>query len=468
MGKPNKSSMEHDGQTYIARARTDAKDRLVAADEPLSTLQRRCGGEIPGTIAIPELREQVRKARRTNLRLGRTIHAYDGTDRIKAWMEIVPADEGGDDSSAGCSIGVVTWQASPPPVERDDDAAARRDAIDDALAELHARLDPEQKVLTVHTEAEDLQPLLKRMSENLGQVWTDFVSIDGNSHAQPLHWRLLDQARVTIDGSPRNWTARLIPLGAPNPGSQGFELYLIANRAWVRREKRRDRRIDDGASIGRDLTPILRQPIARIVANAETIRSRLAGPLGDEYSDYARDIVNAGQHLLSLVDDLTDLEVVESDGFRAAPDHIDLAGVAQRAAGILAVRAQEKRITIAAPPPDASQPAIAEFRRALQVLLNLVGNAIRYSPEGSTITVSLGQDGGKARVSVSDEGPGLDAQAQRIVFDKFERLGRSDGGGSGLGLYISKRLAQAMGGDLTIDSTPGEGATFTLTVPAGS
>ncbi len=454
-----------DDQTYLARARTDSMDRLVAADEPLAALQRRCGGEIPGTIAIPELREQVRKARRTNLRLGRTIHAYDGSDRIKAWMEIVPGENGSD---SGCSIGVVTWQASAPPTERDDDAAARRDAIDDALAELHARLDPDQRVLTVHTEAEDLQPLYARMSQNLGRVWTDFVQIEGSQHAQPLHWRLLDQARVAIEGSPRNWTARLIPLGAPNPGSQGFELYLIANRAWVARKERRDRRADDGASIGRDLTPILRQPIARIVANAETIRSRLAGPLGDEYSDYARDIVNAGQHLLSLVDDLTDLEVVEADGFRAAPDPIDLADVAQRAAGILAVRAQEKRITISAPPPDASQPATAEFRRVLQVLLNLIGNAIRYSPEGSTITVSLGSDGRQARVSVRDEGPGLDEKAQRIVFDKFERLGRSDGGGSGLGLYISKRLAQAMGGDLTIDSRPGEGATFTLAVPLGA
>ena len=453
-------------QTYIAHARTDANDRLVAADEPLAALQRRCGGEIPGTIAIPELREQVRKARRTNLRLGRTIHAYDGNERIKAWMEIVPGEQG-DERDAGCSIGIVTWQASAPPAESDDDAALRRDAIDDALAELHARLDPQQRLLTVHTEAEDLQPLYKRMSANLGQAWTDFVQIDGSQHAQPLHWRLLDQARVVIEGSPRNWTARLIPLGEPTPGSQGFELYLIANRAWVTREARRDRRAEDSASIGRDLTPILRQPIARIVANAETIRSRLAGPIGDEYSDYARDIVNAGQHLLSLVDDLTDLEVVEADGFRAAPDPIDLADVARRAAGILAVRAQEKRITIAAPPAGASQPATAEFRRVLQVLLNLVGNAIRYSPEGSTISIILGSEGAKAQVSVRDEGPGLDEQAQRIVFNKFERLGRSDGGGSGLGLYISKRLAQAMGGDLTLHSRPGEGATFTLSVPIG-
>ncbi|NCQ63508.1 MAG: ATP-binding protein, partial [Alphaproteobacteria bacterium] len=124
--------------------------------------------------------------------------------------------------------------------------------------------------------------------------------------------------------------------------------------------------------------------------------------------------------------------------------------------------------SISAPPKDVRQPATAEFRRVLQVLLNLVGNAIRYSPEGSTITIGLDSDGRKASVSVTDEGPGLDAEAQRIVFNKFERLGRSGSGGSGLGLYISKRLAQAMGGDLTIRSKPGEGATFTLTVPAGN
>ena len=72
-------------QAFIARARTDAQDRLVSAEEPLAALQRRCGGEIPGTIAIPELREQVRKARRTNLRLGRTIHAFDGSEQSREY-----------------------------------------------------------------------------------------------------------------------------------------------------------------------------------------------------------------------------------------------------------------------------------------------------------------------------------------------------------------------------------------------
>ena len=103
----------------------------------------------------------------------------------------------------------------------------------------------------------------------------------------------------------------------------------------------------------------------------------------------------------------------------------------------------------------------------MQVLLNLVGNAIRYAPADSTVSVTLGKSGNFAQITVSDEGPGLSPEQQQLVFEKFERLGRSGDGGSGLGLYISRRIARAMGGDISINSTPGEGARFTLSVPAG-
>jgi signal transduction histidine kinase len=214
------------------------------------------------------------------------------------------------------------------------------------------------------------------------------------------------------------------------------------------------------------VAPVLRQPIARIIANAETIRTRLAGPLAEEYSRYAADIAAAGQHLLALVEDLTDLEVVESEDFNTAPDRIDLADVARRAAGILNVRAAERGITIDAPRQGESLPTIAEFRRVLQILLNLVGNAIRYSPDSSQVWIRLEGEGARARVIVADQGPGLDADQQARVFEKFERLGRSDESGSGLGLYISRRLARAMGGDLTIESARGQGARFILDLPA--
>ncbi|MFM5884778.1 MAG: sensor histidine kinase, partial [Novosphingobium sp.] len=183
------------------------------------------------------------------------------------------------------------------------------------------------------------------------------------------------------------------------------------------------------------------------------------------YSQYAADIAAAGQHRLSLVEDLADLEVVESEDFNTAPDRIDLADVARRAGGILAVRAQERGITIDPPRMGEHLPAIAEFRRVLQVLLNLVGNAIRYSPDNSQVWIRLEGEGARARVIVADQGPGLSAAQQERLFEKFERLGRSDETGSGLGLYISRRLARAMGGDLTVESAPGSGARFILDVP---
>ena len=159
--------------------------------------------------------------------------------------------------------------------------------------------------------------------------------------------------------------------------------------------------------------------------------------------------------------------MVESEDFETAPDRIDLADVARRAAGILGVRARERGIEVQVPDEGESVPAIGEFRRVLQILLNLVGNALRYAPEGSEVSLRVEREGSRARLIVGDHGEGLDAAQQAKVFDKFERLGRSGDGGSGLGLYISRRLARAMNGELSVESAPGEGARFTLDLPAG-
>lgn len=455
--------------TSLASARSDSTDALIAADEPLAALQRSCGGEIPGTIAIPALLELVRKARGFGLKLGRTIRATDGEDSISAWIEVQPADDG------GCSITVRSWQTAAMPSEDTSGVTAHRAAIERDLAELSARLDAQQNLLAVESGAADLSDLAAAMRTGIGRPWTDFVTITGGTHQQPLHWRLLDGAAVTLAGSDRGWRARLLPHEVPGGEPAGFELFLTAETPLPRRPANPAAlRVPDQpvmpsngpGLVGRDIAPVLRQPIARIIANAETIRTRMAGPLAEEYSQYAADIAAAGQHLLSLVEDLADLEVVESEDFNTAPDRIDLADVARRAAGILGVRAQEHGIAIDAPKLGEHLPAIAEFRRVLQVLLNLVGNAIRYSPDASQVWIRLESAGARARVIVADQGPGLSDEQQGRLFEKFERLGRSDAAGSGLGLYISRRLARAMGGDLTVESAPGQGARFILDVPA--
>ena len=450
--------------SFLARARSDGQDRLLEADEPLAGLQRRCGGELPGTIAVPALLELVRKSRRYGLRLAQPVQAQDGDEQITAWVEVTPSGQ----DLGGCDIAVSSWKVSPLKAEDISENTERRAIIDRQLAELSAHLGPNQEILSVESFAADLADLAAKMREGIGKPWTSFVEISGSSHRQPMHWRLLDGASVSIEGSQRHWKASILPLGAPEPGSTGFELYLVADRPLERVIPEPQTHPDSKATtlVSREIAPVLRQPIARIVANAETIRARLAGPLAEQYGRYAADISAAGKHLLALVDDLADLEVVEAADFTTAPDRIDLSDVARRAAGILGVKAQEKGIAIDAPREGESLPVIGEFRRVLQVLLNLVGNAIRYAPEGSAIWLRLEIEGGQGRIIVADQGPGLTEEQQAKVFEKFERLGREGDGGSGLGLYISRRLARAMDGDLTVESAPGQGARFILSLPA--
>lgn len=450
----------------LARALSDGEDRLISADEPLARLQLRCGGKLPGTIAIPALLEAVRKARRYELKLARAISAQAGDESITAWVEVEPRQDG----EAGCEITLRNWQSAGLPPENVDATHVLRSGINRQLAELTAVLDARQCVLSVNASAPDLQELAEAMAAGLGGEWTQFVELEGSSHRQPLHWRLLDGAPLRASGSQRQWRASLYPRAAPGSPPDGFDLCLTSDEPLPQQivetpapetEAQANRRL-----IGRDVAPVLRQPIARIIANAETIRTRLAGPLAGEYAEYAADIAAAGQHLLALLDDLADLEVVEAEEFNTAPDRIDLADVARRAAGILGVRAREQGIVVDAPRAGESLPAVAEFRRVLQVLLNLLGNAIRYSPANSQVWIRIESEGARARVIVADQGPGLGQDEQARVFEKFERLGRSGDGGSGLGLYISRRLARAMGGELSVESAPGQGARFILDLPA--
>lgn len=449
----------------VARARSDRDEHLLSADEPLAALQRACGGAVPGRLAIPELLDLVRKAGRYRMKLARVFHARDESNAISAWVEIAPDDQ-------GCTLAISNWRVSALPEVRDvgamsDDAAG----VAAQSADLHARLDAEQQVLAVSRACAQLHEVAAAMREGAGRPWTDFCTVAGNGQRQPLHWRLLDGAEISCGDPPERYVARLFPVEGARGEIAGFDLYLIAAEAAPLPDADRRKLAHDPAGdpldgvLGRDLAPVLRQPIARIIANAETIRTRLAGPLSDEYAGFAADIADAARHLQGLVEDLADLDAIEVPGFAPARDRIDLADAARRAAGILGVRARERAITVVVPGEGSEVAAIGEYRRVLQVLLNLLGNALRYSPEGSTVRIEVEHREGWAVLDIADEGPGLTPQQQARVFDKFERLGRGGDGGSGLGLYISRYLARAMGGDLTVSSAPDAGALFTLALP---
>jgi signal transduction histidine kinase len=182
------------------------------------------------------------------------------------------------------------------------------------------------------------------------------------------------------------------------------------------------------------------------------------------YAGYANDIASAARHLLGLVDDLSNLQAVERADFTIETDVVDLADIARRAAGLLGVRAGDRKVRIDRPAEGEQLSAIGDFGRVLQILVNLIGNAVRYSPEESAVWVRSEIEGDTAVIIVADQGKGIALDDQQRIFEKFERVDPSEPGGSGLGLYISRRLARAMGGDITVDSAPGQGARFILTL----
>lgn len=468
------SSMDRTDSLLGAYGLTDAGDRLLSADPPLAELQERCGGDLPGTLAIPELLALVRQARAMGLRIARSFSAFDGDAEVSGFARIHPvgANEGG-----GCEVVVENWQRSPPTPPSPREFAERLDAIDRATAEVTARLDARQRLQVLSARAPDAATLEAAALAAPGRAWTDLVELTDLAHQQPLHWRLLDGASCRIAGSARAWRVRLIPLGTDAQNPQGFELLLIAEeplgQAAPEPEPAAGDRPETSPSrlFGTALTPVLRQPVQRIIANAETMRARLAGPLREEYSDYAGTIASAGQHLAAMLDDLADLEVVETPGFTTAREPVDLFDAASRAAGILGVRARNRDTVLVLEGQRGEAVATAEFRRVLQILINLLGNAIAYSPATSTVTIAArAAEDGRVAISVADEGPGVTPEQAARIFDKFERLGRdAEGGkdgGSGLGLYISRRLAEAMEGSLTVGTAPGGGALFTLELPA--
>ena len=109
-----------------------------------------------------------------------------------------------------------------------------------------------------------------------------------------------------------------------------------------------------------------------------------------------------------------------------------------------------------------SRPLLIIF---LTILVNLIGNAVRHSPDGSTVAISFEVSGNQVQAHVTDNGPGIDPADQQRIFERFQRA-RATRDGAGLGLAIARRLARSMGGDILLESTPGQGARFTLSLPA--
>jgi signal transduction histidine kinase len=214
----------------------------------------------------------------------------------------------------------------------------------------------------------------------------------------------------------------------------------------------------------------LRTPLNAILGFTETMRMEMFGSLSERYRHYCDDILQAGQHLLSLVDDMLDASELHNKAEVALSIMpITVTEIVKEAIALIGTEALEQGVSLDEHPIEPGFKVKGDRRRVKQILVNLLTNAVKYTGAGGDAGVEVSRGGGFVAITVWDTGPGIETSAQTRVFERFKR-GGEDGykgaqKGVGLGLHISRAFARQMGGDIVLDSELGVGSRFTLLLP---
>lgn len=214
----------------------------------------------------------------------------------------------------------------------------------------------------------------------------------------------------------------------------------------------------------------LRTPLNAIIGFSDMFRSAIFGPLGDKhYTEYAEHIHESGTHLLKLISDILDVARVEAGQLNIKSEEIRIREVFDDCMSMIKPRAQVKGLDLTfAVSPD-TPPIFADSLRLKQILLNLTGNAIKFTPEGGKVNVTANaMENSGVTIRVQDTGVGMTDEQIETAFERFGQAQSSlmlSQDGVGLGLFISSSFMELHGGSLDITSTPGEGTTVTVVFP---
>ncbi len=211
----------------------------------------------------------------------------------------------------------------------------------------------------------------------------------------------------------------------------------------------------------------LRTPLNSVIALTGVLHRRLAEMIPKEEHGHLEIIGRNARELLGLINGLLDLSRIESGRDEIRPRSFSLGTLASETAATLEPLAREKGIALSLTVEDGLPPVVSDPDKLRRILMNLVGNAVKFTDEGR-VSIAVSRDGGCARITVADTGIGIGAADLPHIFDEFrqadEGLTRKHGG-TGLGLAIAKKYATMLGGDITLKSAPGVGSEFTLVLP---
>jgi signal transduction histidine kinase len=209
----------------------------------------------------------------------------------------------------------------------------------------------------------------------------------------------------------------------------------------------------------------LRNALTGVYGWAERLVRGKGSP--EALSEAAEEVYEGAERTITLLNNFLDLSRLDAGKVRPVMRNVDVHTEVRRAFAATRPAADAKRLVLEEHCADGVSHLRTDPVRLEQILLNLLSNAVRYSPEGATITLDVALDSEGVSFRVVDHGPGIPAEVQAWIFEPFERFDPDSGVGAGLGLPVSRRLAELLGGRLTVQSRVGEGATFTLTLPLG-
>ena len=426
--------------------RVDSVGRLVEADPMLAELQVQAGSEVGSKLALPQLAAVARLVRKLGISVSRPAVVAARDRDVEMWVRAEPEGE-------EVLLFIEKWKDRPPAPSRLEVSASDDDLIGKAPRNSWAT-DAELRFTSVSAELAQLMGV--DSGEAIGQPLTRFLRLEeGEDGAMPLLSGLAARAAFAgQNAASRSGNQRVVLGGEPihndDGGFTGFRGRALADHVAVPEAAN-----EGAATIDPALDQALRSPLARIIEAAEGIVDRADGPLRSDYASYAGDIAAAARHLLSVIRSMVD-QPPEPTAV------VDLAALAGEAIALVQPQADERSVTLVMR-GEAAIPVHGERRGVIQILVNLLGNAIRHSPEAGSVTLELGRTVTMGEASIADEGRGIAPADQERIFEKFERL--ENGGGAGLGLAIARRLARSMGGEISLLSAPGEGARFTLSLP---
>jgi signal transduction histidine kinase len=211
----------------------------------------------------------------------------------------------------------------------------------------------------------------------------------------------------------------------------------------------------------------LRTPLNAIIGFSEVLLDPTLEVSKEEQSQFLTDVLGSGKHLLGLINEVLDLAKIEAGRMELQVEPALLQDVVEAVANTVRSLAVKKSIDLRAECDDQLPPFPMDGARVKQVLLNLVGNAIKFTPEGGRIWVNAGPDDGNVRIEVGDTGAGIATEDQERIFLEFQQAG-SDAGkpqGTGLGLALAKKFVEMHGGKIWVESELGKGSRFFFTLP---